>query len=663
MSVLAAVPPRQTKTSARSARSAETPADVPNEGFRPLDEPRPTLLSPTLSIAFAIGIPFVTGIILWFVADHLQQHLSHATVPRPFCCPEEARQLYLSANTALDPCGNFTGYVCFNFDKGGRSPRRDLRSRPLEDILRDAPTSSSPRDPSKTLAAFFRSCATYRWTTESLLSEVTSAIIRYGDVKVSMRALDILRFCLLMSVKYHIGAIFSVRRSVTWDPRWNLTTRFRLSVGQDTMTEFRRNCPHCIRYVLKIFRSKLGSNITEDDLQRLSAQILMPTSDDNINERGNTSLLGDIFESITLDNWLHILQNASLDTGSIAGASVKYARHLRTVMRILSNPANQPASIAFMVAFSTFEFVENMNVRTTLSPEGTPQIEYCKQSLVSLQHACEQLSGHHASSEAKDQQLREIYASVIQYIERLATSGKIFQAEDHEAARSLLRGLELLLPRDYAFPDVPLPGLTDSYIQNYFAMQGYESLAKESKLRLHVMGQPRKRALHLTLSAGNKILVPPEYYEHLREADKSPWLSNLPWLGTNMAAFIWGLLFEEASWRNGTLRAIKAFEDCTRAEYFNSGSAPSLVSALKSVHKMVLESVGGNDFDQAKHVWNTWNLSLNQFLFMRFVHTCLCDNKWGIYNFDVNAVLQRLLEFRVAFACPNFQTHRQTCEP
>ncbi|KAH7951912.1 hypothetical protein HPB52_015285 [Rhipicephalus sanguineus] len=639
-------------------------SDLPTESFRPADEPGPKQLPPALSIFLAIFTPLVLGLVIWYVSGALLVS-SGRHKATSFCCVDGARHLTQSINSSIDPCVNFTGYVCYNASRN-RSTVMDLHQRLLEDILAAMPnavtTWTSPA--ANTLSGFYKSCLVMPWSKEGILRNLTSIVIEKGRIQAAMTAREILDFFLKMSLQYRLPAAINIKKKFTFNALNNASTHIDISQARYAISELCTRCNDCIALVLQQFNRKIGCNVSEVGLLRFGSELPINKNGTAATETDDFGQLADLFKSVSLVEWKNALSAAYVDLREIDRVDVEGKPQLRKFMSSLSNPSNQPTSIAFIVAYSVLSSFSHF-VSDLSHEAGGSQEVFCNRSVHGLAHTWEQLRSDMSSNIGKSWEIHVIFEVVIKAISRTVTNSSLFAAADHLAAKAFLRSLTLLLPHEYAVADNHPPNMTLVYLRDHFNMLEYEQWLMRKKTKIHVFGSPALRVHQLTLSAGNKVLVPTSFYHDLTHHSESSVMHNLPWLGTNIAYFVWDLLVFQVSWTKATANNLMDMRQCLRKSHTRPGTVSrrsvSLVLALKSL----LNSLDQTDLYVPRTLDARWRLSHGQFFFLRMVERSWCHRDHSALRtvqwVEMNSALDLTPEFSEAFHCHAATAQRGSC--
>lgn len=639
-------------------------SDVPTETFRPIDEPGVKQLPPALSIFLAIFTPLVLGMVIWYVSGALLVS-SGRHKATSFCCVDGARHLTQFINSSIDPCVNFTGYVCYNVSRN-HSTVTDLHQRLLENMLRTGATAATSwtSPAARTLAAFYRSCLVMPWSKEGIVRNMTSIVIDRGHVHAAMTVREILDFLLKMSLQYRLPSAINIEQKLTLNALNNASAHIAISQGQYAITELCPRCNDCIGFVLKQFNSKIGCNVSEVDLLRFGSQLALLKSGTTANETGDFGELADLFESVSLVEWKNALSAAYVDLREIDRVYVEGKPQLRNFMSRLSSPSNQPTSIAFIVAYSVLSSFSRFETELSHEAGGSQEV-FCNRSVHGLSHTWEQLRSDMSSNIGKSWEIHVIFDVVIKAISQVVMNSSLFAAGDHLTAKAFLRSLTLLLPHEYAVADNHPPNMTQVYLEYHFNMLEYEQRLMRKKTKLHVFGSPASRVHHLTLSAGNKVLVPTSFYHDLTHLSESSVMHNLPWLGTNIANFVWDILVDDISWTKATANNLADMRQCLRRSHVRPAAvSPRSVGVVLALRSL-LNSLDQTSLYVPRTLDARWRLSHGQFFFMRMVERSWCDRDHSALRTvewtEMNAALDLTPEFGEAFHCQTSSAQRNSC--
>ncbi|CAN8014178.1 unnamed protein product, partial [Ixodes persulcatus] len=114
-----------------------------------------------------------------------------------YCCPDVASQLIAAANFTLDPCGDYTKYVCHNMDA---LSRKKVHSQSLEALPISATIGLFRSPAGKYIAAFHRSCLFTLGLGSDLPEKAMTALVETTGVSKTMSPTDVLRVLIQQSV-------------------------------------------------------------------------------------------------------------------------------------------------------------------------------------------------------------------------------------------------------------------------------------------------------------------------------------------------------------------------------------------------------------------------------------------------------------------------------
>lgn len=505
---------------------------------------------------------------------------------------------------------------------------------------------------------------TMPWSKEVILRNLTSIVIGRGYVQKAMTASEILRFSLKMSLQYRLPTTIYTEQRFILSALNNATTYIAITQRVHTATELYSRCTDCIGLVLKQFNHKIGCNVSENDLLRFGNELGTQNTANATNKIGDFGELADLFESVSLVEWKNALAAAYVDLREIDRVDVEGKPHLRSVMSSLSNSSKQPASIAFIVVYSVLASFSQFERELSLDASGS-QAVFCNHSVHELSHTWEQLRSDMSSNIGKSWEIHAIFDVVTKAVSQMVMNSSVFAAGDHLAAKAFLRSLKLLLPHEYAAGDNHPPNLTEAYLEDHFRMLEYEHRLMHKKTKMHVFGTPESRVHHLTLSAGNQLLVPTSSYRDLVHLSESSLMHNLPWLGTNIANFVWDLLIAEMSWTTATMKNLMALRQCFRRLHSRPSTVTSRSVGVVLALRSMINSVDQKNLYVPRTLDSRLRLSHGQFFFMRMVEKSWCDRDHSALKnvewTEMNAALDLTPEFGEAFHCQTSPAELRSC--
>ncbi|KAG0438809.1 hypothetical protein HPB47_016859 [Ixodes persulcatus] len=551
-----------------------------------------------------------------------------------YCCPDVASQLISAANFTLDPCGDYTKYVCHNMDA---LSRKKVDSQSLE-ALHISATIGLFRSPAgKYIAAFHRSCLFTLGQGSDLPEKAMTALVETAGVSKTMSPTDVLRVLIQLSVLHGLHTPIDINV-------------FQIDEGINvfTMSPEVRSTFAGARYddvgqkVLSAYNEILRVNVSKEDVSKLNSSS-PETKRGSVRCNNSFLVLHTLVSGVSQQEWIamaapfHIGPTLSITCYS----DIDFIGEI--LHALTSESERREVQLALLLVMCSVDLVlrrygHQPNTLFSRCESWTNQLTPLWRIIVH-----EQLTDSH-----RDRDVRGIFIAT-----KKAVTGDVLEflhPVDASDAVRLLSTVRLVLPKQLIPDDLPLPEAEPNYYLNALTMKLYR-LTVDKRLGAFVKNpyEFHHASLETTIRRlhNDVLLVPSLAYPMFMFGDDVDPAINAVTLGVEMAFEMWSLVFDFGNWSEESASRIREHVACSsvgnsRGSNFHTKARLSIKSASASVRAV------GRPWQQPQYVWSHNRLSRAQMFYMKFA-TQRCAGWRGTKS--VNDVLTSLRDFREAYSC------------
>ncbi|KAK8788003.1 hypothetical protein V5799_022223 [Amblyomma americanum] len=503
--------------------------------------------------ACSLSLVAATCLIVWLLVT--QQAWEHRvnTTDAPFCCPDEAAQLFAVISRSVPPCSDFFAYVCYNAIKDGfiqEGVSLDILHNIKGNIIRGVDRYGSPA--AAALHGFYTSCLNEIWQRDRRQREIASVLLDEVGANETMGHAELLRFALASQKRYRLNFFFTITDH-----------KFFTMIDRNYVrsSDYKRFCEDdCFLVALSVVNARLRTNYTRGDFFAWERQLPGDDEDDGNYELATEELLdalGNMNTSLLEAILREFFPSFNLTTPAYATAK----KGLLDDIRILWNVSNQPLSLLYMLTTVVIDAISQIQIDKVLDAPTPRTWRICDahgQKHNELWHATYVAA---LTSPAKNRRMRAVFEAtreaMVNYapLRRLAAAGN--QTEHLDA---LLGNMSLVLPSDLVLGHVAVPVMPPrGFVRNYFRGLSFEFDVKREKLRRGIFTPLLAGAVHHGMERINEtsLYVPPTAYSTLGANTSSPLLVDASMIATDMAALIWRAIRLHEHWKSETIVAFE----------------------------------------------------------------------------------------------------------
>ncbi|KAK8784474.1 hypothetical protein V5799_009163 [Amblyomma americanum] len=542
-----------------AARSAAVVVVSPAADELPVSPtPRRVPQPGAIAIPAAFGLIFVAAVacaLVWVVLSLPPRPGRKNTTQNPFCCPEEAAQLFAVIDKEHSPCKDFFAHVCKNAIKEG-VVKEDVTKDILESIKGNVVRGTNLHDlPAATaLHRFYTSCVREIWKPELLIKDSAAALLEISKSKTTMSSADLLRFALDVQYRYNLPFFTTFE----YEPGASLT----ISRNQMRLEDYRHSCVEtCFGVALSVVNAHFGANYTLDQIEDWDRR-LPGDSDEIFKVEVTTEEFRDAFNGLDISQLKAILQDFSiyLDAGAPIYSEPKEVT-LQEI-RLMWNTSSQPLSLCHMIMTVALQTVTFIHLFTVVTFPSMRAASLCKAHGIEFQELWRRTYVASFTSERKNVQLRNLFQATRQAFTTYAPLRKIMKdGNDTAKFDAMVANISLLLPIDLILRDVAAPNLsTQGFVRNYFRALSFEFDVRTVKSRrgsvVIIDGFHYEERSEVAFVSDTTLYVPTPLFGLLSGNNTDPMLADAPGLGSRMAAAMWQKVISSEMWSSQTQQAI-----------------------------------------------------------------------------------------------------------
>ncbi|KAK8757541.1 hypothetical protein V5799_004827 [Amblyomma americanum] len=607
-------------------------------------------------VACSLSLVVATCVLLWMLLTP-QSGMHRVNTDAPFCCPEEAAQLFAVISRSVSPCRDFFAYVCYNAIKQGfiqEGVTRDMLNKIKGDLIRGSDRFESPA--AAALHGFYTSCMNEIWQRDRRLREVASVFLDEVNASRAMGHAELLRFALSTQHRYRLNFFFTIyfHRSFTLYERTYLRS--------DNYDNF---CDDCFPAALSAVNARLRTNCTRGDFFALK-QMLPGVDEDN---ETHGLAVEEILNALGRTNasWLEATMREFFPTFDLSTPTYAISKEsLLDEIRILWNVSNQPLSLVYMLTTVVIEAMSHIQVDRELDAPTPRTWRICDDHGYGYDELWHTTYVAALTSAAKDRRMRAIFEATREAAANYALLRRIVAAGNQTAHfDALLGNMTLLLPGDLVLGHVVVPDMPPrGFVRNYFRALRFEFEVKLEKLRRGMPiyhqhdDEPNYRTQRFNETS---LYVPPTAYSTLGASTSNSLLADAPVIASDIGTLIWSGVMLHKHWNSHTLAAIESYSQCVLESLtdYMSKSDDLLESTVALPIAARVAASGGvgisstsptaTDWLDMRIIWSLYRMSKAQFFYARYAYfRCSAD---GDSMFLVNEVLSRSADFGAAFQC------------
>ncbi|KAK8758010.1 hypothetical protein V5799_004356 [Amblyomma americanum] len=626
--------------------------------------------SPVKTIAFVAAAVTAALAIVFALSVRFRREEGRRTNDEPFCCPERARHLARYVDRSLEPCADFARYVCSS------GFRRDADQRPFNEYVaveRDVilGTTLHSDEYARFLGDLFRSCLRTLEHPRLLADELALGLIGTTGLKQAMTAGEVLNFFLVVSLKFSINTLLTVRKIdgehgklssiqlVPYDIRLNDSQLEFFDFGLDTIVDR--------------FNGKLNTTASPAQVVSIDTQLRGQYPSELHPSKLPIDEIGRLLPSYSRDRWVKDMTHFGWpEVASVTELLVYGTVYVSTIFKTLLNTKNWPAAFAYLLAYTAAGAYSDFDVSPQKAPPSSASNACLRATVDNMPNAWQFTYARIFSSHEKNARVNATFHAVLSAViadveESTLSPDKI------SVARNVLLGAVLIPPPTH----LVLPDTTGVFANaDRFGLAYYSALDHEFQLTraLTLLGLPRGIDAQRPASMfGHRVIPSAAFYPFLDFDGPAATarIDNMAVMGTSFAQLLWTAVkksFLNHSWgaeafsKLSTCMSFPADgikDDVTVADKATSVvSRPFDAVRLLSINSVLRAMQGlpqAADWHRPRPSWSDWNLSHAQFFYVRHVFfACFFSGESltaRLLMEDANAALAYVGDFAEAFSC------------
>ncbi|KAH9372369.1 hypothetical protein HPB48_018810 [Haemaphysalis longicornis] len=602
---------------------------------------------------------FVAATALFTAIVAVGVYISKCPVPTtststPFCCPEEAEEMSRHVNASVEPCNDFSAYVCANRTHGSSELGRGQWVRIV--VTGMLPEGAQKSNAWLFLNAYHKSCVETVSRRGLFFSDLASGVVdamRQLLSKPDTR--NAMAYGLRMSVTYKLPALFEAH-----------------VFGLSSFALFPQNSwcePNSLSHLAleasaSALRNILNMTVTEGRATEIMDSLCTRFSNDFFDFRNYTfddHSLNNVWSINDVKAGWEIFGYPATNATKLAIFGVSAIRAIYDVFSATAKTIADGQKAVLLV----WKSVESGQTQFNIAPTANSLNVFrsCEKSL-DYMGGLKDLSiiqlFEHVDVEVK---VTAIFPAIRNTVYEDCRSSSLFQPEDHSRLETLFRSISLLTPSEIVKSSTEIPQPGSSFAANLLQGRAYTFAVLQKGIA--DFASPAITYKSVRYFRGPQLFhFPPEAYTRsVAGTSFRSELVSMTVLGRLMAESLWYVVLSDDAWGGKTKDNIKRFVDCLVSNYnIHRGHLPvSVDDAVDASSALAADALGLASVVRAlsrpgwrtsKHAWSLWYLSHGQ-LFHMLTTLHRCPEKWSSRRVRItNVPLKQLEDFARTFRCP-----------
>ncbi|KAL1476488.1 hypothetical protein MTO96_036455 [Rhipicephalus appendiculatus] len=590
-----------------------------------------------------------------YLSNHGGEKRDTSDLGVPFFCPEEAQELAGYVNTSLNPCEDFFAYVCSNAIHDGHRRGSDVDTE-LVHIAITGVTPGSKKKRGRTgplLTAFYRTCVETAPHRQLFASTMATALARrtWGHLGVP-NTRNALVYIVTASVKYDLPSAVCVAFE---RDKSTMLLRIATTCTTEGPAGLYWAALRASREALRAHGNWTASTADAADVEHLHTKLCERFA--NVSKVTATYTLTNESDAFNSEVWnvgdlrtaLNVIGHSPQSAEHVVVEGVGGIRLLHDMFA--SDEGAVDVKAAYLVRESVATAVERFYARNDSSAQGV--VDKCVEGLFRVPRVWHAFAAEVFTSLEKDADARATFEVIKDAVLLDCQRSSLFEADDAEGLRRFFDDLVLVTPAEADETRVAIPEPTDTYAENFLALQACEfQMADLSELGHSDDPLPGQ---DLRIVDDRRLLMTPSLYAQIR-ASCSPDhdIGNVLRLGSTYAEGIWYAILHSVRWSAKTRANIDRFKACLAQHYFGDADCgPEVdqltVTALGMVS--VANALRSPDWNVLRPVWGLWRLSRGQFVYTLSSYYRCPKSRSSRSARLINAPLTYVPDFGEAFGC------------
>ncbi|KAH9372637.1 hypothetical protein HPB48_007833 [Haemaphysalis longicornis] len=575
-------------------------------------------------ICTACAMVFVTALfaaIVGFGVYISKQRSNRDFTSTPFCCHEEAEEMYRYVNERVDPCKDFFAYVCTNRTRG--SSEFSMRWWNKVVVTGVPPEGTHMSNAGLFLNAYHKSCLETLSHHEQFFTDLAVSIAEtMRQLLLTPNTRNAMAYCITMSRQFNLS---SVIETFFYQPSAILHFPVHLWCSSNPLSEL------ALKGAALALRNILSMKATEEGAIQIKQRLCTRYPTGNI-QFNDIQSFQDIFFN---DVWS---VNELKDGFQMFGYQVTNATKLltvglsgiRAIHDIFSAPPNE-ALDALKAVILLWKSVESGQIQFDVKPSMTSSLVFqsCEKSLNFIQELRDLLIVQLLIPPNIEVKATAIFTAIRRTVYEDCRSSTLFAPEDHSRLETFLRGISLLTPSESEKSPVEVPVPTGRFASDLLQARAYTFAATQKQIAdVGIQFTPYKSAVYFR-SPQLLYLSPELYTRSVTGTSFRSDLVSMTVLGRLMAESLWYLVLSDDTWGSKTVANIERLLDCFVSNYttydqgrktgnrINERRHESRALAADALGlASIARALSEPEWRISKLTWSLWHLSHGQLFYI-----------------------------------------------
>ncbi|KAH9372638.1 hypothetical protein HPB48_007832 [Haemaphysalis longicornis] len=610
-------------------------------------------------ISAVCAIVFVIALLAAIVGFgvYISEQRTHGEVTgTPFCCPEEAEEMYRYLNDSVDPCKDFFAYVCTNRTRG--SSEFSMRWWNKVVVTGVPPEGTQMRNAGLFLNAYHKSCLETLSHHEQFFTDLAVSIAEtMRQLLLTPNTRNAMAYCITMSHQYKLS---SVIEAAFYESSAVLNFPALLWCSSNPLSEL------ALKSAALALRNTLNMSATEEGAIQIRQRLCTRYPSGNIQFNDIQSFQDIFFNDVWSFNELkdgfqifgyQVTNTTPLQTIGLSG--------IRAIHDIFSAPPNETVD-ALKAVILLWKSVESGQIQFNIKPGMTSSLVFqsCEKSLAHIEGLRYLLIVElliHPSIEVK---ATAIFTAIRGAVYEHCRSSTLFAPEDRPRLETFLRGISLLTPSESGKAPVEVPVPTGRFASDLLRGRAYTFAVSQKRIAdLGTSITSYKPAVYFR--SPQLLYLPPELYTRsVTGTSFRSELVSMTVLGRLMAESLWYLVLSNDTWGSKTVANLERLLDCFVSNYTTQDQEKKIGIRINQRRHLrraaaadalglasIPRALSGPEWRTSKPAWSLWHLSHGQLFYILTTFYRCPDVGSPSAVRPTNAPLRQLDDFAKTFHC------------
>ncbi|KAH9384342.1 hypothetical protein HPB48_026344 [Haemaphysalis longicornis] len=559
---------------------------------------------------------------------YISKQRSHREITgTPFCCPEEAEEMYRYVNDSVDPCKDFFTYVCTN-RSGGSSEFSIMRWNKVV-VTGVPPEGTQMSNAGLFLNAYHKSCLETLSHHELFFTDLAVSIAeKMRQLLLMPNTRNAMAYCITMSLQYKLTSVIEATKETLDESSVVLSIPVLLWCNSTPLSEL------ALKGAALALRNTLNMSPTEEGAIKIKERLCTRYPSGQIRSNDIQSFKDIFFNDVWSVNELkdgfqmfgyQVTNATKLQTYGLSG--------IRALRAIFSAPQNETVD-ALKAVILLWKSVESGQNQFNITPGMTSSLVFqrCEKSLDDMKGLGDLLIVQLLIQPNIEVKATAIFTAIRGTVYEDCRSSTLFAPEDHPRLEAFLRGISLLTPSEYEKSPVEFPVPTGRFGSDLLQGRAYNfAVSQKKNADLGISITPHKRAKYFR--SPQLLYLPPELYTRsITGTSFRSELVSMTVFGRLMAESLWYLVLSEHIWGSKTVANIERMLDCFVSNYTTPDQGRKTGNRIDELRRArravavdalslasITRALSGPDWRTSKLAWSLWHLSHGQ-LFLHSHH-------------------------------------------